>query len=366
VHVVGLGVGGTGAFINPRMTSLLHPVDSFKYEIYRSASGIENDERADREYIERLVALARTQPVPPKLSIMAFDKHHLDDGSVSLDHTEFFVPNEYVFALVDEFPDVLQPVISVHPYRADAVEALDKWAKRGGRFVKWLPNAMNIDPAAARNDAYYAKMKEHGLVLISHAGEEQAVDAEEAQRLGNPLRLRRPLDAGVRVVVAHCASLGEGEDLDAADPATAPKVLNFELFLRLMKEERYVGLLFGEISATLQFNRLPGPVNSLLTTPELHGRLINGSDYPLPAINALVRTGDVLDAGLITESERGLLDEIYDYNPLLYDFVMKRTIKGPDGQRIPNTVFLAHPGLVALAPSAPDPSPGAPAEAGAP
>ncbi len=327
------------------MQSMLHPIDAFKYEIYRSASGIENDETADREYVERLVALARAMPVIPVLSIFAFDKHYLPDGTPNLDHTEFYVPNEYVFALADEFPDVFQPVISVHPYRADAVSEIDKWAKKGGRFIKWLPNAMNIDPAAERLDPYYAKMKEHDLILISHAGEEQAVDAEEAQELGNPLRLRRALRAGVRVVVAHCASLGESKDLDAEDPETAPRVPSFDLFLRLMNEPEWQGRLFGEVSATLQFNRLPGPINTLLTTPALHGRLINGSDYPLPAINVLVRTGDLEDAGLITEDEREAINEIYDYNPLLYDFVMKRTVRGPGGERLPDAVFMAHPDL---------------------
>ena len=55
---------------------------------------------------------------------------------------------------------------------------------------------------------------EHGIALLTHAGEEQAVEAEEDQELGNPLRLRRALDAGVQVIVAHCASLGTGLDLD--------------------------------------------------------------------------------------------------------------------------------------------------------
>ena len=52
------------------------------------------------------------------------------------------------------------------------------------------------------------------LPLISHAGLERAVLGREAHDFGNPLRLRRALDAGVRVVVAHCASLGEDRDLD--------------------------------------------------------------------------------------------------------------------------------------------------------
>ena len=37
-------------------------------------------------------------------------------------------------------------------------------------------------------------MKELDLVLLSHGGEEKAVEAEEDQKLGNPLLLRRALD----------------------------------------------------------------------------------------------------------------------------------------------------------------------------
>ena len=50
--------------------------------------------------------------------------------------------------------------------------------------------------------------------LIAHGGLERAVLGREAHDFGNPLRLRRALDAGVRVVVAHCASMGEDRDLD--------------------------------------------------------------------------------------------------------------------------------------------------------
>ena len=44
-----------------------------------------------------------------------------------------------------------------------------------------------------------------------HACRRRAAVVGFGEHLGNPLRLRRPLDAGVRVVVAHCASLGDGE-----------------------------------------------------------------------------------------------------------------------------------------------------------
>ena len=70
----------------------------------------------------------------------------------------------------------------------------------------------------------------------------------------------------------------------------AMKASCFDLFLRMMDEAKYVGLLFGEISAMLQFNRMPVPFATLLKRQDLHSRLVNGSDYPLPAINALIWT----------------------------------------------------------------------------
>jgi mannonate dehydratase len=126
--------------------------------------------------------------------------------------------------------------------------------------------------------------------------------------------------------MAHCASLGECTDLD--NPSNQ-EISCFDLFLRMMDEERYEGLLYGDISAMLQYNRLPGPMMEILSRPDLHSRLVNGTDYPLVAINALIRTSDLEKDGFITTKEREYLNEIYDYNPLLFEFVLKRTIKLP-------------------------------------
>jgi hypothetical protein len=147
----------------------------------------------------------------------------------------------------------------------------------------------------------------------------------------------------VRVIVAHAASLGTCDDLDRGE---GKKATCFELFLRLMEERKYNELLFGEISAMLQFNRLPVPFATILKRPELHARLVNGSDYPLPAINALIRTRSLARDGFITAVERAALNEIYDYNPLLFDFVLKRTIRHPETkQKLAASVFMANPGL---------------------
>ncbi|HEX8150759.1 MAG TPA: amidohydrolase family protein [Pyrinomonadaceae bacterium] len=342
-HVAGVGAGGTGNLVNPKMRTWRHPFHRAKFAVYLSAAGVEDTERADAEFAERLVRLVSHIERRGKYRLLAFDKHYRRDGTVNPSKTEFYVPNEYVFDLAARHPDLFEPVISVHPYRADAVEELGRWAGRGGRMVKWLPNAMGIDPSDEACDPFYAKMKELGLVLLSHGGEEKAVEADEDQRLGNPLLLRRALEHGVRTIVAHCASLGENEDLD--DPGRK-RVHNFQLFMRLMGDKRYEGLVFGDISAMTQYNRIGRPLSTVIGREELHGRLVNGSDYPLPAINLLIRTRPLARAGYIEEAERAPLKEIYGFNPLLFDYVLKRRLKLPGTERrLPAAVFESNPGL---------------------
>jgi hypothetical protein len=123
-------------------------------------------------------------------------------------------------------------------------------------------------------------------------------------------------------------------------------VSNFDLFMRLMNEKRYEGLVFGDISAMTQFNRAGKPLATILEREDLHERLVNGSDYPLPAINVLIRTGPLVKAGYINAAERDSLNEIYEYNPLLFDFVLKRTMRLPGTERrLPASVFMTNAAL---------------------
>jgi mannonate dehydratase len=114
-----------------------------------------------------------------------------------------------------------------------------------------------------------------------------------------------------------------------------------------MSEKRYEGLLFADISAMTQYNRA-GALRTILAREDLHERLVNGSDYPLPAINILIRTGVLFKQGYISQEERACLNEVYDYNPLLFDFVLKRTLKLPGTEkRLPKSIFMANTALEA-------------------
>jgi uncharacterized protein len=341
-HIVGVGAGGTGAEVNPAWLTWRHPMKRFLAEVYLSATGAGSFDSLDGEYAARLARLARGFGRPIRIHLLAFDHFRNPDGEIVRERSEFHVPNEYVVGLAERHPGLFLPVMSVHPARRDALEELEKWAARGVRFMKWLPSAQGIDPADPRHDEFYRRMAARGLVLITHAGEEQAVESRSAQALGNPLRLRRALDHGVKVIMAHCAGMGRNEDID--HPGVAAR--NFDLFLRMMGEERYRGLLFGDISAVTQINRVPYPLIELLRRSELHDRLVNGSDYPLPAINFIISTRKLARLGLITADERRVLNEIYSCNPLLFDFLLKRALREPKtGNRFPVRVFVANAGL---------------------
>ena len=327
-HVVGLGSGSSGCRVNPRMRSHLHPLERLRYELYFAAAGVGSEERADEEYLERLLALHRAANPAGKLCLLAFDEHVRPDGEVDEALTPFHTPNDYVVRLASQAEDLVA-VASVHPYRKDAIARLEKAIEGGAVACKWLPNAMGIDPASPRCDAFYRVLAEHRVALLTHTGLEKAVHAAEFQRLGNPLRLRRPLDAGVTVLAAHCASLGEDRDLDAAGDDEERE--SFDLFLRLMQDSRYEANLFGEISALTQLNRCGRPLRELLRAEELHPRLVNGSDYPLPAIDLLVSTRQLSGLGYLDEDEQAPLREVFLANPLLFDFVLKRRLRWSEG-----------------------------------
>ena len=264
-HLVGIGQGGTGCEMNAELRSPLHPIKNLQLAIYMAASGVTDEARADEQYLDRLLASQRLANPRGKLLLLAFDRAVGPDGVEQPARTEMYTPDDRVLAVARAHPEV-RACASVHPYRTDALERLQHAHDAGALAVKWLPNAMGIDPASPRCERFYRKLAELDMPLITHTGREQAVDARDAQALGNPLRLRRPLDAGVRVVAAHFASLGDDEDLDRG--GGGGRIASFDLLMRLFAEPAYARTLFADISALPQVNRCGRPLRTLLASPE--------------------------------------------------------------------------------------------------
>jgi mannonate dehydratase len=318
------------------MDSLFHPIKFIQKKFYLNAGCSNQPGKIDAGYLERMVALHQSFPKGVRFMLLAFDYHYDKHGKQVRARSPLHIPDEYAWRITQRYPGRFQWIASIHPYRKDCVSALKRAGQRGARAVKWLPPAMGMDPGSPLCDRFYQALVRYDLPLLTHAGTELAVDGSEAQGLGNPLRLRRPLEHGVRVIVAHCASHGHGVDLDKG--AHGPRRRNFELFARLMDEPRYEGRLFGEISAMTQINRVGAPLTTVITRQEWHERLINGSDYPLPAVMPLFSMRQLVAQKYLEVEQAKVLSAIRRYNPLLFDFVLKRSLN-VDGKRLGSIVF---------------------------
>jgi mannonate dehydratase len=333
-HLIGSGDSGSGIYVNPQMESIMSPAQYARRLFFLNA-GCAHDApgSVDRSYVERMHNLLDGMRPGAKMLLYAFERAYDDMGEPDLGHTPFHVPDSYARDVARAHPKYFEWAASIHPYAKDAVARLEAAARDGARAVKWLPSAMNIDPASPKCDAFFAALKKHDIPLVAHAGLERAVVGKGLHDQANPLRLRRPLDAGVRVVVAHCASMGEDRDLDKGPGG--PYVDSFSLFARVF--EKYPNC-FGDLSAMTQVNRAGPALKRVIEEKAWHARLLNGSDYPLPGVMPIFSVDYLVSLGVIAESAAPVLRDIRSHNALLFDFVLKRALRS-GSSALPASVF---------------------------
>lgn len=266
VHTAGIGAGNSGCRISQQLRQ------SRKFGIYLQAFGTtlaEVEREGDAILIRRIAEKVSSSRHVQAAVVLAMDGVVDAQGRFDETRTEVMVPNEFVAREVARYPN-LRFGASIHPYRTNALDQLNWAAQHGAVLVKWIPSIMLIDPADPRLVPFYTRMRDLGLPLLTHAGQERSFTwADDA--LADPVRLRLPLSLGVTVIAAHVAATGanEGEpDLDR--------------LARLMGE--YPNL-YSEISSLTQLNRL-GYLEEALSRPEFAGRLCYGSDFPL--VNTLL------------------------------------------------------------------------------
>ena len=334
VHLLGLGDTNSGVWINPRSLSLLNIRLYAQFRFFLNASCPLPNMSVDEGYVARLKSLRWGRG--SRFVLLAFDYSYNERGEVSPDKTAFYVPNSYAARIQKQSPDTFEWLASIHPYRKDCVEALEEAFNNGARGVKWLPPAMGMNPASPLCDRFYKAMAFRDMPLLCHCGDEHAVGGTNTQAYGNPLALRRALDQGVKVVIAHCGSLGSNPDTDKG-PNSA-HVSNFELFARIMDEERYNRLLFADISALTQNNRIGPILDTVITRSDWHPRLLYASDYPLPGVVPLTSLRLLNEKQYITAEQVEVLTRLRHYNSLLFDFVLKRLIR-VRGQGFATSIF---------------------------
>jgi uncharacterized protein len=207
--------------------------------------------------------------------VLAMDQTYETDGTLRKDKTHLYVPNRFVAGLAKEDPRILFGA-SVHPYRRDWEAELDFCLQNRAVLCKWIPSTQLIDPSGDQCLPFYRKLAAHNLPLLCHAGPEYAIPTSDKSfnRFNNPIHLRKALDLGVAVIIAHCSLPYFGEfDSGYLD--------DLQDFLGLFGEADARGWnLYADLSALTGAFRSGYVGKYIVGLP--HRRLLFGSDYPIP------------------------------------------------------------------------------------
>jgi len=166
--------------------------------------------------------------------------------------------------------------------------------------MKCLPCCQNIDCNQRRYTRFWERMAEARLPLLAHAGDEFTLPMERPD-LTDPRVLRRPLEIGVVVIAAHCAT---GARLTGRD--------YFSAFVELTEQ---FPNLYGDTSG---FNTpaRAAHVQACLRQP-LASRLVHGSDFPVPLFGYWAWAAGLVSWTQMRRIQRlGVLERDYQLNAL--------------------------------------------------
>ncbi len=224
--------------------------------------------------------------------VLAFDQIHTNAGKAIGPRrrgerlgSDLYVSNTYVRQLWLRYPQKLLFGASIHPYRRQgnltAIDMLDEVADAGAVLIKWLPPTHNIDPADPRTIDFLRHAARIGMPILIHMGAEATL-GNLYPRFGDPIgwlntfrRLRRD-KAMPTVIVAHVAT-------PLFWPITPGHT--FYTLVRALAGEFADAPLYSDIAAFGQISKAHW-LKKLLTMPHVQGKLVYGSDFPIPPMPA--------------------------------------------------------------------------------
>jgi len=220
---------------------------------------------SNQKYVDDLLAELRASRHVGKAVLLGMDGVYDEHGALDTKSTHFLIANSYVLKIAKAYPDEFCAGVSINPQRRDAIEELDRCVEGGAKLVKVLPNTQGFDPANRRYLPFYRRLVRHKIPFLSHVGYEIVLTGQD-QYAGDPNKLRVPLDEGVTVIAAHGCSNG---------------LVAYEPYYRTLLDlvHRHANF-FADVSALTLPNRF-GMLWRLQRHPEVHSRLLFGTDYPL-------------------------------------------------------------------------------------
>lgn len=240
------------------------------------------------EYFELVYRMLAQSAEIDGVVLLALDAvYSASTGELDAQRTDLWVTNRFLKRTVDLLNERLAKEedpskrkkrfffgSSVNPNRKDWEAELDYVANQTDAvLVKLIPSAQHIDLREKRHAAFYRALASSHLPLLCHVGPEYSFpEGIRKKGLDNFRYLENPLEYGVTVIAAHCAT-------PVFPMFEKTEVKEFYEFMRLANSDGTVRL-WGDTSAFSLATRafILGAIVD--TIPACW--LVHGSDFPIP------------------------------------------------------------------------------------
>jgi predicted TIM-barrel fold metal-dependent hydrolase len=237
------------------------------------------------EYIEILYRMLKESEEIDGVTLLALDAlYEPATGALDRVKTDIWVSNKYLSRKVDELNARFKKEgvtgkkfyfgASVSPNRKDWESELDYVINQTEAvLVKLIPSSQHIHIRDKRHGDFYTMLAKNNMPLLCHVGPEYSFpEGIRNKKLDDFKYLKRPLECGVTVIAAHCAS--------PVFPIMDPNVM--KKFYKFMEKANSGGTvkLWADTSALSLSTRLPILSEILKTFPPRW--LVHGTDFPIP------------------------------------------------------------------------------------
>ncbi len=227
--------------------------------------------------------------------VLAFDQYHTTEGHALGPRkrnkpfgSDLYVSNTFARNLWQQYPQRILFGASIHPYRKHrqltALDMLEEVVHAGAVLIKWLPLTQNIDVQDPRSIAFLRRAADLGIPLLIHCGMEstlgnmhpQFADPRPLLHTLNKLRKDRAMPT---VIIAH-----------AAAPTLWPFTPShtFNACIDALRHDFANAPLYADTAALALFSKAHW-LKKLAAMPEIHHKLVYGSDFPIPPTPEMFR-----------------------------------------------------------------------------
>lgn len=178
----------------------------------------ENGRISTAEYLELTYRLLKSSEEIDGIVLLALDAlYSPETGDLDERRTDLWVTNRFLASKIDELNERLAREnshkrfffgASVSPNRKDwEAEVRYVIEKTDAVLLKVIPSVQHIKLDDERNVPFYDYLASAGLPLLCHVGPEYAFpEGMREKQLDNFKFLERPLERGVTIIAAHCAT----------------------------------------------------------------------------------------------------------------------------------------------------------------